>query len=88
MNKGVLIFGHNSTDLDYVKMASFSAKLVRKNLLTPVSLITDSESLSTTDADLSIFDQIIIDKNLDLLNTRVIDGKLVEFKNTNRLPIW
>lgn len=84
MNNGVLMFGHNSKDLDYVKISSFSAKLANDNLSVPVSLITDYDSLQSTDADLKVFDQVIIKEKPQVTNSRMICEKVIEFNNTNR----
>jgi hypothetical protein len=54
MSKGAVIFAYNST-IDYVSMATLAAKLVRKHLDIPVTLITNS-----TAVEAGVFDQIII----------------------------
>lgn len=84
MSNGIIVFGHNSKEIDYVKMASFSAKLANKNLSVPVSLITDEDSLNNTEADLKIFDQVIVKEKSKLLNTRMLQEKIIEFNNLNR----
>jgi hypothetical protein len=40
MTKGVLIFAHNSPDVDYGLMATIAGGLAKKNLGVPVSLVT------------------------------------------------
>ena len=45
MNTGVLIFAHNSRDVDYALTAVISAGLAKKYLKVPVSLVTDSPTL-------------------------------------------
>ena len=42
MTNGAVIFAQNSANLDYIKMAVFSAMKLKENLDIPVSLITDS----------------------------------------------
>jgi hypothetical protein len=66
MTQGLVIYAHNSRDLDYAKLAVIAGGLAKKNLARPVSLITDDstvawmkESNSYKLAD-SIFDKIIL----------------------------
>jgi hypothetical protein len=84
MNNGVVIFGHNSKDIDYVKLANVSAKLVVANLKVPVTLITDSESLSTTVSTLKHIDNLVVLDRPATNNTRMLLGSITEFINTNR----
>ena len=42
MKHGAVIFAQNSDKLDYIKLAVFAAKQVKKYLEIPVSIITDS----------------------------------------------
>jgi len=53
MSKGAIIFAYNST-LNYVAMATIAAKLVKKYLDIPVTLITNA-----TDVEDGVFDQIV-----------------------------
>lgn len=53
MSKGVLIFAYNSK-LDYVSIATIAARLVKKYLNLPVTLVTN-----VTDADYTVFDDVI-----------------------------
>lgn len=54
MSKGVLIFAYNSK-LDYISIATICAKLVKKHLNLPVSIVTD-----TLNVDHTVFDTVII----------------------------
>ena len=69
MKKGILIFAHNSRDIDYALMSLISAKFAKKNLQVPVSLVVDKftvEWMQTSDIyNLSqeIFDKIIYLEN-------------------------
>ena len=45
MKKGIVIFAHNNRQIDYAKMSLISAKLAKKHLGVPVSLITDPSTL-------------------------------------------
>ena len=57
MTNGAVIFAQNNSAIDYVKIATFSAKQVKRYLNMPVSLVTDSPE-AVTEAD--VFDQIIV----------------------------
>lgn len=94
MKKGILIFAHNSTEVDYIKMAIASASLAKKSLNVPVSLVTDSSTIEWLEesnlkkiAD-DIFDKIIIAKKPKTDNKRSLhdgsDVKLVPFVNSDR----
>ena len=84
MNNGVVIFGHNSKEIDYVKLADISARLVVANLKVPVTLITDSVSLSNTTTSLKNIDNLVVLDRPSTNNTRVLLGSTTEFINTNR----
>ena len=98
MNCGVLIFAHNSRDVDYALMSIVAGSLAKKHLNVPVSLVSDqstidwlNESNRSMQAN-NIFDQIII---VDRPNTdnirRLNDGiqsKTVPFINANRSSAW
>ena len=81
MSKGVLIFAYNSK-LDYVSIATVAAKLVRKHLGLPVTLVTN---IPVTDA---VFDQVIIQETTGTAYDRVFNfssGKeRVQWHNQNR----
>lgn len=57
MSKGVLIFAYNSK-IDYIGIATIAAKLVKKHLGLPVTIVTDTDQV-----DQSVFDTVIV-KNL------------------------
>ena len=82
MSKGVLIFAYNSK-LDYVSIATIAAKLVRKYLDLPVTLVTNVDV-----PDDSVFDQIIIQETTGTAYDRVFNfssGKeRVQWHNQNR----
>jgi hypothetical protein len=81
MTRGILIFAHNSKTFDYVKIASIAARLAKKNLGLPVSLVTDQDSLTS---NVDIFDQVILTEKPSTENTRVVDNKIDYFFNFNR----
>jgi len=98
MNCGVLIFAHNSRDIDYALMSIIAGFLAKKHLNVPVSLVTDkstinwlNESNQYTKAK-NLFDQIItVDRpstdNIRRLNDG-IESKTVPFINANRSSAW
>jgi len=43
MSKGVLLFAHNNSTVDYVKQADFCAAQIKKHLNLPVCLITSDK---------------------------------------------
>ena len=98
MNKGVLVFAHNSRQIDYAKIAMVCGSLAKKNLNVPVSLATDpstvewmQESKIFKQAN-EIFDNIIIVESPPSNQNRIFsDGteKIVApFKNSNRNSVW
>ena len=98
MKRGILIFAHNSRDVDYALMSLVSAKFAKANLQVPVSLVVDKftvEWMQTSNIyNLSqeIFDKIIEIEKPVTQNTRVLnDGytsKTVPFVNSNRASVW
>ena len=98
MKRGILIFAHNSRDVDYALMSLVSAKFAKANLQVPVSLVVDKftvEWMQTSNIyNLSqeIFDKIIQIEKPVTQNTRVLnDGytsKTVPFVNSNRASVW
>jgi hypothetical protein len=59
MTTGALIFAHNNTEVDYVKIANFAASKVRKHLDIPVTLVTSDEGWLSTQYPDHCFDQVI-----------------------------
>lgn len=94
MSNGVLIFAHNSRDVDYSLLSLISGSLAKKYLNVPVSLITDASTNQWIkdcvyhDRFLKTFEHIIeIDRpNID--NNRILYdgavGKNIPFINSNR----
>jgi len=54
MTQGVVIFAFNNPAVDYVAMATWSAKRIHQHLNLPVTLITDNATAS------SVFDRVIV----------------------------
>ena len=48
MTRGVILFAFNSPEYDYYKMAEFTAKRINHFLNLPVTLVTDTASLSSS----------------------------------------
>lgn len=94
MNRGILMFAHNSRDVDYALMSIISAGLASKNLQLPVSLITDESTVDWMKTSgiyekaHSIFDKILITDRPSINNQRNLhDGptkKTIPFINHNR----
>lgn len=98
MTKGVLLFAHNSRQLDYLKLSIIAGKLTKNNLSVPVSLVTDESTLEWA-KESNLYDQIMetfehviseekfIDNNYRVLN----DGdfkETVPFRNSTRTDAW
>lgn len=86
MTRGVLLFAQNNADIDYVKLAAFSAKQINHYLNVPVSIVTDS--VDAID-DPSVFDKIITVNSTADTNSRFFyDGSekhvRLEWKNGAR----
>jgi len=65
MSRGVLLFGFNSPKVDYVSMASYTARRINNFLKLPVTLVTDEESTENY-YEFEDFEKIIkIDSNKD-----------------------
>ena len=98
MTRGALIFAHNNRDIDYAYMAMLSARLAKKNLGIPVSLVTDPSTLewtktaNTYEQLYSTFDKIIeVDRPITDNMRRLHDGvhfKNIPFVNANRASVY
>jgi len=98
MTRGVLIFAHNSKDLDYGLLAVIAGGLAKKHLNVPVSLVTDKftvEWMKTSivyEKSLEIFDKVILVEKPNTLNHRMLrdgdEAKDIPFINSNRASVW
>jgi hypothetical protein len=98
MTKGVLIFAHNSREVDYSALALISGGLAKKHLKVPVSVVTDKYTLEWAkqsniyDQWVETFDQIIeVEKPTAMNNRKLHDGidyQAVPFINSNRTSAW
>lgn len=83
MSKGILIFAYNSK-LNYIDIATVAAKLAKKHLRLPVTVVTD-----TTAVDQSVFDNVIVEQRNAASSKRLFkynngDRDITEWHNTNR----
>ena len=88
-SKGVLLFAHNNSEIDYGMMAYICAKYIEKNLNVPVSLATDTGTVRWLDQQdpkfKDQFDQIILTDHIPSPVTqekKYYDGSL-EYKKLN-----
>lgn len=98
MNTGIIIFAHNSKDLDYALMSIIAGGLAKKHLQVPVSLVTDLPTITWLKQSgkyqtaLSVFDKIIeIAPPVTSNHRRLHDGvesKIVPFVNSSRSDAW
>lgn len=99
MTKGALIFAHNNRQIDYALMAVISGGLAKKHLNVPVSLVTDTSTVSWMKSSNifqraeEIFDKIIeVEKPVTTNQRRLYDGTnekgMVPFVNSNRWSVW
>lgn len=99
MNKGILIFAHNSREVDYVKMSVIAGALAKKNLSAPVSLVSDKSTLEWAESSgiaknfKNIFENVItVEKPASGNYRNLFDGSLINktvpFENANRATVW
>ena len=98
MTQGVLLFAHNSPDIDYGLMAIIAGGLAKKNLGVPVSLVTDLGTLQWLEESGSlrkaqeVFDKIIEVPRPYTKNVRNLhdgfESKVIPCVNTNRFSVW
>lgn len=94
MSNGVLIFAHNSREVDYALMSIISAGLAKKHLQVPASLVTDKFTIEWMHTSKifskasEVFENIIEVEKPKTDNVRILhDGntnKTVPFTNSNR----
>lgn len=82
MTTGALIFAHNNSIVDYVKIANFAASRVNKFLDIPVSIVTDNKDWLLSEYPNHVFDQIIETPVVEVNNKNFYDGSLFS-KNLN-----
>jgi hypothetical protein len=91
MTQGILLFAHNTEEVNYGVMAVWVAERIIRYLGKPVSLVTDEYTIQSLKG-ISIdpkkhFDKIII-KDCDTTQTRRLSGENVIFKNLDRCDAY
>jgi hypothetical protein len=83
MTTGALIFAYNNDQTDYVSMAAWSARNIRRHLNIPVAVVTDQPVAA------GVFDQVIVQTS-EGSNTRYFSdyGAHVIWRNTNRASAY
>lgn len=95
MTRGVLIYAHNNTEIDYFKIACANALMVKRHLNVPVTVVTDSGTIDWSTKALGedfvnlCFDNIVVvDRNYSFTNLRNFSDtsysvKSLQFYNCN-----
>jgi len=89
MNRGVLIFAQNSTQIDYAKLAILSAKFAHKHLNVPVSLVTDYSTVEWIDnSGLHLIVKDTFDKVILIERKKICENfrQLADGDNKDRVP--
>jgi hypothetical protein len=88
MTRGVLMYAHNNTEIDYFKIACANALMVQKNLKVPVTLVTDEGTLGYSKSVLgeefvnSCFEKVILaDRDYTFQNQRNFSDTSYSVKN-------
>ncbi len=94
MKKGILIFAHNSREIDYSILALISGGLAKKHLNVPVSVVTDQSTLDwiktsgNEEKFKETFENVILVDRPDMGNVRRLndggESKMVPFINSSR----
>jgi hypothetical protein len=83
MTTGAVIFAYNNEKIDYVSIAAWSAKNIRRHLEIPVCLITDVPPI------VGYFDQVVCTGELSGANTRHFgDVGHVTWHNLDRMSVY
>jgi hypothetical protein len=89
MTHGAVIFAQNNGAIDYIKLATFSAKKIQEHLNIPVTLVTDNPLL-VNESD--VFDKIITISNnssqVKKFNDGALSSKHLEWKNFSRSQVY
>lgn len=94
MSCGVLMYAHNNTEIDYIRIACANALLVKYNLKVPVTLVTDKwtlewgiKSLGNDFINLCFEQIIIVNQDRHFTNKRTYSdastSKTLQFYNCN-----
>lgn len=83
MNRGAVIFAYNNDHVDYLKLATWSAKNIQRHLDIPVSVITNHEP------EPNVFDQVIRTQPGQKNYREFADlNGTVTWYNTNRMSVY
>ena len=98
MTQGILIYAHNTREVDYALLSVISAGLAKKHLSMPASLVTDDSTVSWMKQSQifhlaeKVFENIIVaDRPITNNQRRLYDGEnnsTVPFVNVNRDTAW
>lgn len=84
MTAGVLIFAYNNEHIDYLAMANWSAKNIRRHLGLPVAVVTDRAVPNNYN-----FEQVIISKTESIYTRKFADlAENVTWYNGNRVDAY
>lgn len=90
MTQGAVLFAHNNGEIDYVKLAEFSAQRIKKYLDLSVTLITDKDSFDQKNKN--IFDRIIfidvLGSSKKIFHDGIDNHKKLTWKNISRLDVY
>jgi hypothetical protein len=88
MTTGALIFAHNNSHIDYVRLANFAAERVQKYLNIPVSIVTSDTKWLNDRYPSHVFDQVIDVPVIETNKKDFYDGSLaskkLDWKNVTR----
>ena len=82
MTTGALIFAYNNESIDYVNMAAWSARNIRRHLGIPVALVTDTEIVPDN------FDRVIYHGGRSQHRRNFADVGTVTWHNSNRVDAY
>jgi len=93
MTTGAVIFAHNNSNVNYVKLAIFAANRVKDYLDIPVSLITDSKDWLLKAYPDHPFDQVIsvppaTTTQQKKFHDGTLAGKMLDWKNFSRSQVY
>lgn len=92
MTTGAVIFAHNNTSIDYVKLAVFAAERVKHYLNIPVTLVTDDSKWLLSKFKEHPFEHVIETSSAHVQHRYFHDGSLskkqLEWKNLSRTQVY
>jgi hypothetical protein len=87
--KGVLMYAYNNDRINYIQLAMVNAKLIKKHMGVPVSIVTDEDGMYYIMQLDPVFDQVIVLDDNAPVNHRTYRDTIyhavqTDFKNTSR----